>query len=92
VYVAHEESLGRRLVVKLLAPELAAEVNIERFRREISVVAGLQQACIVPCSRQASRTASPSSRCRSWKASRCATGFAATARSPSATSSASCAT
>ena len=34
VFVATETSLGRRVVVKVLPPELAASVNVERFRRE----------------------------------------------------------
>ena len=48
VYVAHDTALGRRVVVKVLAPELAAGVNTDRFRREIQVAARLQHSCIVP--------------------------------------------
>lgn len=48
VFVAEDTSLGREIVVKVLPPELAAEVNVERFRREIQVAAQLQHACIVP--------------------------------------------
>ena len=33
VYLALERALGRRVVVKVLPPELAAEVSLERFRR-----------------------------------------------------------
>ena len=42
VFVAHDTSLRRRVVVKMLPPELIAGVNVERFKREILVVAQLQ--------------------------------------------------
>src|SRR5918911_585729 len=48
VFVAYDASLGRRVVVKVLAPELAAGINGERFRREILLAAGLQHPHIVP--------------------------------------------
>jgi serine/threonine protein kinase len=48
VFVARDESLGRDVVVKILMPDLAATLNIERFTREIKLVAKLQQANIVP--------------------------------------------
>jgi serine/threonine protein kinase len=48
VFVAHERALGRRVVVKILLPELAAAVNVERFRREIHLAAQLQHPHIVP--------------------------------------------
>src|SRR5215475_1217369 len=48
VYLAEETALGRRVVVKVLSPELMAGVNIDRFRREIQLAARLQQAQIVP--------------------------------------------
>jgi len=48
VFVAHEHSLGRTVVVKLLSPELAAALSATRFEREIRVAASLQQANIVP--------------------------------------------
>lgn len=35
VFVAEEIALGRRVVVKVLPPDLAAIVNVERFEREI---------------------------------------------------------
>src|SRR4029079_18400814 len=48
VFLAHDTSLGRRIVVKLLPPELAAGVNVERFKREIQLAAQLQHPHIVP--------------------------------------------
>src|SRR5919199_3834497 len=48
VFVAEEPRLGRKVVVKVLAPELAAGVSAERFEREIRVAGSLQQANIVP--------------------------------------------
>ena len=48
VFLAHEQALGRQVVVKVLLPELAAGVNIDRFRREIQLAAQLQHPHIVP--------------------------------------------
>jgi len=48
VFLAEETSLGRRVVVKVLPPELAATVNVERFKREIHLAAALQHPHIVP--------------------------------------------
>jgi serine/threonine-protein kinase len=48
VFVAEETTLGRRVVVKVLAPSLAAELDTERFQREIRIAAGLQHPHIVP--------------------------------------------
>jgi serine/threonine-protein kinase len=48
VFVAIDRSLGRKVVVKLLSPELIADVNRGRFRREIQVAAQLQHPHIVP--------------------------------------------
>jgi serine/threonine-protein kinase len=48
VFVALEKSLNRRVVVKVLPPDLAAGVNRERFRREIQLAAQLQHPHIVP--------------------------------------------
>src|SRR6201990_2936476 len=42
VFVAIDRVLGRKVVVKVLPPELAAGVNRDRFRREIQVAAQLQ--------------------------------------------------
>ena len=48
VYVAMETGLGRRVVIKVLSPELTAGISAERFAREIQLSARLQQANIVP--------------------------------------------
>jgi len=48
VFLAEETSLGRKVVVKVLPPDLAAAVNLERFRREIQLAAKLQHPHIVP--------------------------------------------
>jgi serine/threonine-protein kinase len=48
VFVALDQALGRKVVVKVLLPELAAAVNVERFRREIQLAAQLQHPHIVP--------------------------------------------
>jgi serine/threonine-protein kinase len=48
VFLAHETALGRRVVVKVLLPELAAGVSVDRFRREIQLAAQLQHPHIVP--------------------------------------------
>jgi TolB-like protein/tRNA A-37 threonylcarbamoyl transferase component Bud32/Tfp pilus assembly protein PilF len=48
VFVATETTLGRTVVVKVLPPELAHAVSVERFRREIAMAARLQHPHIVP--------------------------------------------
>jgi eukaryotic-like serine/threonine-protein kinase len=48
VFVAEEVALGRRVVVKVLPPELAQEVDVERFRREIRLAASLQHPHVAP--------------------------------------------
>ena len=48
VFVAEEVALGRKVVIKVLPPELVVGVNVERFNREILLAARLQQAHIVP--------------------------------------------
>ena len=47
VFVATDRALARRVVIKVLPPELTAGVNRERFRREIQVAAQLQHPHIV---------------------------------------------
>lgn len=48
VFLATEQRLARKVVIKVLAPELAAGINADRFEREILLAASLQQANIVP--------------------------------------------
>ena len=48
VYLAQEPALERRVVVKVLPPELSAGVSADRFRREIRLAAQLQHPHIVP--------------------------------------------
>ena len=48
VYLAQETALGRQVVVKVIAPELAEGLSAERFAREVKLAARLQQANIVP--------------------------------------------
>jgi len=48
VFLAEEVRLGRQVVVKVLPPEMAAGVNVERFEREIRLAAKLQHPHIVP--------------------------------------------
>ena len=48
VYVATDATTGRKVVVKVLDPELAQAVDVERFRREIQVCGRLQHPRIVP--------------------------------------------
>ena len=48
VFVANDVSLGRRIVVKVLPPEMAASCSVERFRREIQLSASLLHPHVVP--------------------------------------------
>src|SRR5215203_7254378 len=48
VYLVADAALSRRIAVKLLRPNPNAKVDVERFRREIQIVARLQHPCIVP--------------------------------------------
>jgi serine/threonine-protein kinase len=48
VFVAEEAALGRKVVVKVIAPDLMEGVSAERFTREVKLAARLQQANIVP--------------------------------------------
>src|SRR5205085_3497280 len=48
VFVAHDEALGREIVVKVLPPELTYAFSAARFAREIKLAAALQEPHIVP--------------------------------------------
>ena len=48
VFVAEETRLGRRVVIKVLSPDLGASLSAERFEREIKLAARLQHPHIVP--------------------------------------------
>jgi len=48
VFVAEETALGRRIVLKVLPPELGAGLSVDRFRREIQLAASLHHPNIVP--------------------------------------------
>ena len=48
VFVAHEAALGRKVVIKVLRPELAEGLSAERFKREVRLAARLQHPHIVP--------------------------------------------
>jgi serine/threonine-protein kinase len=48
VFLAHDARLGRRVVVKILHPDLAAGLSARRFEREITLAARLQHPHVVP--------------------------------------------
>ena len=48
LFLATERALDRKVVVKLLPPELATEHSAQRFQREMLVTARLQHAHILP--------------------------------------------
>jgi len=48
VFVAEDRALERPVVIKVLHPELAAGVNVDRFKREVQLLARLQHPHIVP--------------------------------------------
>ena len=47
VFLAEETQFERKVVIKVLSPELSAGISAERFEREIKLAAQLQQANIV---------------------------------------------
>jgi TolB-like protein len=48
VFLAEEIELGRKVVIKVLPPDMSAGVNKERFQREIKLAASLQHPHVVP--------------------------------------------
>lgn len=47
VFLADEVRFNRRVVIKVLSPELTADISVARFEREIALAAGLQHSHIV---------------------------------------------
>ena len=47
VFVATETALDRKIVIKVLAPELAYGISVDRFKREIQLAAQLQHPHVV---------------------------------------------
>ena len=48
LFVALESSLNRRVVIKVLPPELTSDVSAQRFKQEIELAAHLQHPHILP--------------------------------------------
>lgn len=48
VLVARDATLNRRVVIKILPPNVTATISAERFRREIMLAAALQHPNVVP--------------------------------------------
>src|SRR6476661_1393921 len=48
VYAAEDVKHGRRVAVKVLAPDIAAVLGVDRFLTEIKVTAALQHPNLVP--------------------------------------------
>jgi serine/threonine protein kinase len=48
LFLASDAQLPRQVVIKILPPELAGEVALQRFKREIAVMVKLQHPHIVP--------------------------------------------
>jgi serine/threonine-protein kinase len=48
VFVAEDTALERKVAIKVLPPEVAAAVSLDRFRQEIEVASKLQHPNIVP--------------------------------------------
>ncbi len=47
LFIAREPTLGRTLAVKVLSADIAAAIDVERFRREVQLLARLQHPHIV---------------------------------------------
>jgi serine/threonine protein kinase len=65
VFVAREEALGRAVVVKVLAPELAEGLSAERFAREVRLAAS-PSAIASSSAYRSSPRATAGRDCRSW--------------------------
>jgi TolB-like protein/Flp pilus assembly protein TadD len=48
VFLAMDRSLGRGIIIKVLSADVAADLSVDRFRREIQLAAKLQHPHIIP--------------------------------------------
>jgi serine/threonine-protein kinase len=48
VFLAMDKNLGREIIVKVLSADVAADLSVDRFRREIQLAAKLQHPHIIP--------------------------------------------
>ena len=48
VFLAEELRFGRKVVIKVLPPDVSGAISAERFEREIQLVARLQHPHILP--------------------------------------------
>lgn len=48
LFVAMDNSLGRRVAIKVLPPDRSAGIDLDRFQREIRIAAGLSHPHIIP--------------------------------------------
>ena len=48
VFLAEESALNRKVVIKVLPPEMVSGVNQDRFRREIAILSRLAHPAILP--------------------------------------------
>ena len=55
IFLANEQSLNRRVVVKVLPPNMTSEVSAARFRQEMELLARLQHPHILPILSSGSR-------------------------------------
>ena len=83
IFVATDRTLGRRVVLKVLAPELAAGIDAERFHREVRLAASLQHPHVVPLHAAGRPTGFSTTPCRSSKGNRSVSGWTVTDHFPS---------
>src|SRR6266576_1166543 len=81
VFTATEPALGRKVVIKVLPPEVAAGVKVERFKREIQFMARLNIHILSPCSPRVAKAGCRTTSCRSCRENRCGRGSSSTASS-----------
>jgi serine/threonine-protein kinase len=66
VFLAHDLRHDRDVALKVLKPEISADIGAERFLREIKMAARLTHPHILPVTIRVKRTACPAS-CRTWR-------------------------